>query len=249
MQSLVNPSEYPKDVLVALGPSVISGILGERATQKRGTPKPLHRSLPFSGTERDVERIRVLFDETLPDLSTEQRSNLFSCALELVTNGLKANLKHVFFRSKGWSTEDLSRRAERIAFFRSHCLIGSNFAEYTRRAEENGLSVGFLLSQDRDNTCIEVRNSLPLTTEDANRIKHKINCAATCKDLFEFHDRFSDRSEGEGLGLALVIFVLKNAGIDPGFLHIREERDTTIATLSIPNAALRAATRTKTHRA
>ncbi|MBL8021766.1 MAG: hypothetical protein JNM27_18985 [Leptospirales bacterium] len=212
--------------------------MGDRAIQK-GRPEGVWRkTLSFSGTEKDVERIRHLFDEALPNVVLETRSNLFSCGLELVTNGLKANLKHVFFREKGWSADDSARRAERIAFFRSHCLAGPNFGEYTRRAEEIGLSVSFELAQDNDSTRIEVRNSLPLTVEDANRIKNKIDCAARCGDLFEFHDRFSDRTEGEGLGLALIVFVLKNAGIDPGLLHIRDEIDTTIATLAIPNAAL-----------
>lgn len=53
-------------------------------------------------------------------------------------------------------------------------------------------------------------------------------------DIAQFYIDNADTSEGAGLGLALILIMLKGEGIDPNFFRIIIGEDSTIARLEIP---------------
>ncbi|EMJ89562.1 hypothetical protein LEP1GSC196_0799 [Leptospira meyeri serovar Semaranga str. Veldrot Semarang 173] len=53
-------------------------------------------------------------------------------------------------------------------------------------------------------------------------------------DIAQFYMDNADTTEGAGLGLALILIMLKGEGIDPNFFRIIIGEDSTIARLEIP---------------
>ena len=57
------------------------------------------------------------------------------------------------------------------------------------------------------------------------------------KDLVEFSVHYGDESEGNGLGLAMVVLLIKDMGFDPGFFRVYHNEGQTTARLEFPLSA------------
>ena len=57
------------------------------------------------------------------------------------------------------------------------------------------------------------------------------------KDLVEFSVHYGDESEGNGLGLAMVVLLIKDMGFDPGFFRVYLNDGYTTARLEFPLSA------------
>jgi hypothetical protein len=53
-------------------------------------------------------------------------------------------------------------------------------------------------------------------------------------DIAEFYMDNMDNTEGAGLGIALIIILLKNDSIDPNLFRIITKADKTVARIEIP---------------
>ena len=62
----------------------------------------------------------------------------------------------------------------------------------------------------------------------------KLHAGMQYEDLVAFYMDNADNTEGEGMGLVMIILMLKGENIDPGNFRIEAYEDKTSARLEIP---------------
>ena len=108
--------------------------------------------------------------------------------------------------------------------------------EYGMKARRKGYFVLIDFHFDTDGLTIEVVNNTPIAPQEEEAMREKLKKAMGYNDIAEFYmdQAMMGESEGAGLGLALVIILLKGEGIDPKLFRIMIREDRTIARLEIP---------------
>jgi hypothetical protein len=80
---------------------------------------------------------------------------------------------------------------------------------------------------------IEVRSTALLTAEE-HRIRRRLTAGMGYEDLVQFYRTHGDRSEGEGLGLAMVLLLYRAEGLNPHLFRIGVVDGETLARLEVP---------------
>jgi hypothetical protein len=173
----------------------------------------------------------ILDKNKLPGLVTTLYTNL----KELVINGCKANQKRIFFDERRLDINDAAdyergNNEYKTMFSESMAL------EYGHKAREKGYYVLIDFHFDPTGLTLEVVNNTPIATQEEGIIREKLKRAMTYNDIAEFYmdQAMSGESEGAGLGIALIIILLKGEEIDPNLFRILIEDGRTIARLEIP---------------
>lgn len=161
---------------------------------------------------------------------------LFNVIMELVGNAVKANLKRVFFERHGFDSTDPDSYHRGIEQFTQN-YRHTNTEEYRRALKELELQVTIDMDLDSDRLLIHVRNNTVLLAEEERRIRTKLAQAMGTKDIMNFYIEFGDETEGKGLGLAMVILLIKDLGFDPSLFRVFHDNDRTIARLEFPLSA------------
>lgn len=157
---------------------------------------------------------------------------------ELVANGCKANQKRVFFEESGYNIKDKEDYRKGISQYRP--FINQRLAKrYSSLAKERGYYVLISFNYTEDGLVIEVVNNTPIAVEEEVIMRRKLKRAMEHRSLVDFYDQEAElaeaeRGEGSGLGIALSIISLKNAGLNPDLLRLITERDRTIARFEVP---------------
>ena len=160
---------------------------------------------------------------------------LRTCLVELVTNALRANLKHAFLTERGITdlANDVEYRAALQEFkvaYRDEVQAG----ELRRRAQGMGLYVLVRLGCSQEGLCVEVINNLPLRPHEESRIRSRFATAMGYTDLVDYFDDHHDDTEGSGLGFALNLFFLRAENIDPSLFRVGVVDGCTVARIEVP---------------
>lgn len=175
-----------------------------------------------------IEKILARYGrETLKDA-------LFSCALELATNATKANMKHVFFADAGLDILEEADYAKGIARFKETVLSKDWLASYGDRARALGLHVRMIFTHTPDGLRIEIINNRHILPQDEERIREKFQKAMKYDSLADYFMDNADQTEGEGLGFAMSILLLKGENIAPNLFRIGREERGTVARIEVP---------------
>ena len=160
---------------------------------------------------------------------------LYTILKELVINGCKANQKRIFFDEVGLNIKDAVQYDEGIAKYRA-TFSEKISLEYGMKARRKGYFVLIDFHFDDDGLTIEVVNNTPIAPQEEEAMREKLKKAMGYNDIAEFYmdQAMMGESEGAGLGLALVIILLKGEGVDPKLFRIMIREDRTIARLEIP---------------
>lgn len=161
---------------------------------------------------------------------------LFNVIMELVSNAVKANLKRVFFERNGYDATDPASYHRGIEHFAAS-YRHTNTNEYRQALKELELQVSIDMDLDADRLLIHVRNNTLMLAEEERRIRTKLAQAMGTKDIMNFYIEFGDETEGKGLGLAMVILLIKDLGFDPALFRVFHDEDKTIARLEFPLSA------------
>lgn len=162
---------------------------------------------------------------------------LYSMLKELIINGVKANMKHYYFSQSNIdsnSPESLARGYELL----KEKLQESELNQFESIAQENGLQihVSILHSQQRIITLVE--NNTPMTRFEDKRIREKFNKALHYDSIAEFYMENADDFEGSGLGITMIVLMLKGNGIDPHAFTVNTQDDrSTVAKVELPLVA------------
>jgi putative nucleotidyltransferase with HDIG domain len=119
-----------------------------------------------------------------------------------------------------------------MAGFKEQTL--SNIAHYLQLQKEKGLYVRLILQMKNNFICIEVRNNVALTKTELIRMHNKLVRSRQFENLEQAMNQVLDESEGAGLGLVILVLMLKKMGLDEDCFDIMVSGKETIARLIIP---------------
>lgn len=158
---------------------------------------------------------------------------LFSCLKELITNGLKANVKRMLFDELGISGVQRQEYLQGMAEYKKRFNQGW-FQKYAQKAGDAGLFVEIRFFHDADGVRIEVVNNIDILPEDEKRVRSKFSRGMTYDNLGSFYLDHGDSTEGEGLGFALSVLLLRGQQINPALFRVGSHNGETFARLEIP---------------
>jgi len=205
-----------------------------RQAAQNGIPLVIQTSLLPPQTELDLEAILGIFLEELGQHSAWH--HLSYCLKELTGNAKKANTKRAYFLEKKLDINDPVHYAEGMATFKRETL--EDIDRYLELQDRAGLHirVTFLI---RDSVLhLKVSNNVPLNVAEKDRAQHRIARARTFDTMEQAFDEVLDESEGAGLGITILILMLRKMGLGEKAFQLDTTKDETIASLHIPASNL-----------
>jgi len=185
-----------------------------------------------SDVENTLDKIisRILKKYRRPDL----KSLVYTCTKELAINGTKANLKRIFFIENGL---DISREED----YKKGMELYKNVMreeitlQYGLKAKQQGLFVKISFLYNHNFLRIEVTNNTGITKQEEKRLREKLKKTMKYDDLMQYYlDNTDDADEGAGMGIALIIIMLKGEKIDPNLFRMCINERVTTARIEIP---------------
>jgi len=154
------------------------------------------------------------------------------CVQELAVNAKKANTKRIYFMERGLDLSNPNDYKEGMAKFKEDTL--SNIAHYLQLQKEKGLYIKVILQIKGNIIHIEIRNNAAVTKTELIRIHDKLARSRQYNNLEEVLSQVMDDSEGAGLGLVILILMLRKIGLDEDSFDISGTENETVASILIP---------------
>jgi hypothetical protein len=180
--------------------------------------------------EKYIGKVVTLFLEYIHQSSLAD--NIIYCIQELVVNAKKANTKRVYFLEKELDLNSSNDYSIGMETFREETL--NNIQHYLELQREKGLYIKLLLHLKNNKITIEVRNNSIITLEELERIHKRLAKASTYNDVEEAMANILDDSEGAGLGLVILVLMMKKLGLSEKSFSILRTDSETIARIIIP---------------
>ncbi|MDR1105624.1 MAG: HDOD domain-containing protein [Treponema sp.] len=154
------------------------------------------------------------------------------CVQELSVNAKKANTKRVYFNERGLDLSNPDDYKEGMANFKENTL--GNIAHYLQLQKDQGLYIKLIFQIKNNIIHIEVRNNVAVTKTELIRIHDKLARSRQYNNLEDALSQVLDDSEGAGLGLVILVLMLKKMGLDEDCFDITGTDKETIARIVIP---------------
>ncbi|NPV00240.1 MAG: hypothetical protein HPY53_02550 [Brevinematales bacterium] len=158
---------------------------------------------------------------------------IYSSLKELIINGVKANLKHFLFKAKNINDTD---EEHGVGFDDLKRLLDENELErFKEVAAMEGLSVRVTVIHSQERLMFLIENNTPMTRYERRRVREKFDSALQYDNIFEYYLGNADDTEGSGLGITMIVLMLKGVGIDPHAFSINVHgKSTTVAKIHLP---------------
>jgi len=154
------------------------------------------------------------------------------CVQELVVNAKKANTKRIFFKEHGLDINKNDDYIKGMETFKEQTI--ANINHYLQMQKEQGLYIKIILQVKRNTIHIEVRNNVSANKLERLRIHDKIARSRQFANLEEAFTQVLDDSEGAGLGLVILVLMLRKMGLDDDVFSMVASEKFTTANISIP---------------
>ncbi|MCB1141026.1 MAG: histidine kinase [Leptospiraceae bacterium] len=158
---------------------------------------------------------------------------MYTILKELAINAVKANQKRIFFEEHNLDLADEAQYSEGLAMFKAS-FSDSMAEEYGKKSQQKGVYCQIDFHYNDNGMYVEVVNNTPVIKTEELRLREKMKKSMGYNDIAEFYMDNMDNSEGAGLGIALIIILMKNDNIDPNLFRIVTKPDRTIARVEIP---------------
>lgn len=159
------------------------------------------------------------------------KDKLCYCIHEIAGNAKKANTKRVYFDELGLDINNPEDYFRGMKNFKDDTT--ENIGHYLKKQREAGLYIRFYFKREPSNLRIIIRNNVALLPEESLRIQQKLKIARTYNNLAEAYTESEDYSEGAGLGIVMLLLMLKNLGFSKNSLEIFMEEDCTNTVLTL----------------
>lgn len=180
------------------------------------------------------ERVQEILKGILENYNKERLIPiLYTVLKELIINATKANQKRVFFEENNFDIKN-SEHYE-IAIKQYKKIFNENMGElYAPKCKAKDYHCFIIFKYDPTGLKIEIRNNTLIAEQEEKSLREKLSMAMGYDDLAQFYMDNADNTEGAGLGLALIIIMMKGEGIDPNLFRISITDEYTSARLEIP---------------
>ncbi len=201
---------------------------------KRATNNSIPLTIKTYTLSHDTE---VYLEEILGVFLTELgyaeiKDQLAYCLRELAVNAKKANTKRAYFLEKDLNIKDPDEYSEGMKTFKEETL--ENIQYYLQKQKEQGLYIKIIFHTQGKTFNIMVRNNVEITRKEQIRVYDRIARSRAFTTMEEAFATVLDNTEGAGLGIVILILMLKKMGLEEDSFSIDMEEGETIATLSIP---------------
>lgn len=201
-----------------------------------GEERIYHKKLIYSTyfylfLEKEKDRVNEVIREILGSYGrTDLAEPLFFCISELIINAIRANIKRL-------------NKLEQEYTETENILEAITEYELEERLHKHKLRVEFKVFEIPGGLSFEIYNTAPLEEEDERKIRAKL------KELMEMVQKgieidpieiIEKNGKKEGIGFAIVVYLLKQIGVDPKYFRIgktkpeKEMTDWTMARIEIP---------------
>jgi putative nucleotidyltransferase with HDIG domain len=200
--------------------------------------KAIQSGLPLTITTYTLPKEIEIYIEQVIDAflrqtdQTKLKDYVVYCVQELVINARKANTKRVFFIERGLDINDEDDYKYGMESINQETQ--GNMAHYLQLQKEKGLYIKVILQIKRNIIHIEIRNNIKVTKIERLRIHDKIARARQYNNLEDALHQIFDDAEGAGLGLVILILMLKKIGLDDENFNISTTDKYTSAAITIP---------------
>lgn len=154
------------------------------------------------------------------------------CMRELSVNANKANTKRVYFMEKGLDIDNPEQYEIGMSSFKTDTL--ENIPYYIKKQKENELYIKIIFHATNGKLTIYIKNNSKISRSEQMRIYDKIARARAFNTLEEAMSSVLDNSEGAGLGLVILVLMLKKLGLNEEAFEVDVEGDETVTKLIIP---------------
>jgi putative nucleotidyltransferase with HDIG domain len=169
----------------------------------------------------------------LAEVNQERLKDYLSyCINELSTNAKKANTKRVYFAEKRLNINDQRDYETGMRTFKEDTL--SNIGYYLQLQRDAGLYIKVIMQAKASNILLEIRNNSEMTKTEYKRVFDKIARSRQFTTLEEALSQVLDDSEGAGLGLVIMILMLKKVGLDDDNYEVKVDKGETITRITMP---------------
>jgi len=162
----------------------------------------------------------------------ELRDKLAYCVHELANNAKKANTKRVYFAEKELDLNIESEYWVGMRHFREDTI--ANIDHYLPLLKATGLYIKIQFKLNRDTVMIAIRNNVRLTAIERRKIEEKIVRSRAYTDMAEAYASIEDTSEGAGLGIVMMIIMLRSLGLSESIIRFFANDSEAFALLTIP---------------
>lgn len=188
----------------------------------------------YSLLEETDERIRHTLEKILEKCGkAEWFTPIFSSIKELSANALKANAKWVLMDEGIINKTD--GPIEIVTKLRA-ILNEKAVLEYGIKTKKRNISSRIYFKLEPDKLIIQVINNLPVAAKDLKKIHERIEISSKYDSIAEFYMDYPDpAAEGMGLGLCMVVTLLKSINVDyRNFTVVTDDKEKTYAKMVIP---------------
>lgn len=186
-------------------------------------------------TEEYVDKVIGFF---LKEIGYDQIASTISyCVKELAVNAKKANTKRVYFEEKNLDINDSKDYLEGMKDFKIVTL--ENIEYYLEKQKDEGLYVKIILRTGINSMEISVHNNVEITKKEQMRIYDRIARSRAFKSMEEAFNTVLDSSEGAGLGIVILILMLKKIGLTEDAFELDIVDGETVTKIVIPFTEVR----------
>ncbi len=181
-------------------------------------------------TEIYLDKVLASF---LTELGQEKlKEPLSYCLRELAVNAKKANTKRVYFLEKGLNLTDEKDYETGMRTFKQETF--DNIDYYLQKQKELGLYIKVVFQTRGTSLSIMVRNNVEITRKEQIRVFDRLARSRAFSSLEEAFSTVLDSTEGAGLGIVILVLMMKKIGLTEECFSIDSQEGETVASITIP---------------
>lgn len=184
------------------------------------------------------QKIEVILKSFLSELEQEELfDHIFYCLRELAVNAQKANTKRAYFSENDLDIQNPDHYKKGMVSFKNDTLNDVGF--WWKKQEEMELYIRFSFLVQGTTFKITIKNNVEITPEEQMRIFDKIARSRVYGSVEDAFKEILDDTEGAGLGIVILILMLRKIGLSEEAFEIEGGAGMTTASLKIPYSELK----------
>ncbi len=200
--------------------------------------KAVHSHIPLTiktyTMPRETEQyIEQVLEKLLGEIGQDGIFNPIAyCVKELTVNAKKANTKRVYFKEKKLDIDNSSDYERGMVNFKEETL--SNIGHYLPLQKAAKLYIKVVFRAKAQEFVISVHNNVEITRKEQMRAFDRIARSRAFESIEEAFSAVLDSTEGAGLGIVIMVLMLKNMGLTEDAFELDVIDGETVAKITVP---------------